>query len=125
MATYTLPERNSGPTVADLEGKLLAIEPSKVAVEPTKYGEKLLARARVIEIHPNGTWNEIDDDMLFAQQVIVEELERTLKNEAGYLVGRLIRPGKAWLLEAPDPDELELVDKVMSDIDVANVDEAF
>jgi hypothetical protein len=74
MARYTLPEPgNSRPTVESLEGRLLAIEPSKVAVEPTKFGEKLVARARVVEIRSDGTWDEVDDDFLFAQMVLVED----------------------------------------------------
>jgi hypothetical protein len=124
MASYTLPEPgNSRPTVESLEGRLLAVEPSKVAVEPTKFGEKLVARARVIEIHSDGTWDEVDDDFLFAQMVLVEDLQRVLEKQAGWLVARVIRPAKAWLFEAPEPDELELVDKVMDDI--TRVDEAF
>jgi hypothetical protein len=124
MARYTLPEPgNSRPTVESLEGRLLAIEPSKVAVEPTKFGEKLVARARVVEIRSDGTWDEVDDDFLFAQMVLVEDLERLLEKQSGWLVARIIRPAKAWLFEPPELDELELVDKVMDDI--TRVDEAF
>jgi hypothetical protein len=53
---------------------------------------------------------------MFAQQVLVEELQRTLEKQAGWLVARVIRPSKAWLFELPDDDELELVDRVMADI---------
>jgi hypothetical protein len=124
MAEYTLPAPgNSRPTVESLEGRLLAIEPSDVNERPTRFGDKLIARARVAAINSDGSTEEVDDDFMFAQMVLVEELQRVLKKQQGWLVARIIRPGKAWLFEAPEADELDLVDKVMADITVG--DEAF
>jgi hypothetical protein len=116
MPSYTLPEpRSTGPTVEDLKDRLLAIEPLDVAVRPTKYGEKLVAHARVVAINADGSWEDLGD-VRFAQMVLAEELQRVLENQAGWLVARVIRPNKAWLFEPPDDSERDLVDKVMADI---------
>jgi hypothetical protein len=102
-----------GPKVSDLEGLLLAFQPKDAAVEDTRYGEKLVATARVVQINADGTTIELGESR-FAQQVLAEDLQAVLDNKEGWLVGRVIRPDRAWLFEAPKRDELPLVDKVMA-----------
>jgi hypothetical protein len=116
MTGYRLPEPpNSGPKVEDLKGRLLAIEPLDVALRETKYGEKLVATARVVGINPDGSWEGLGD-VRFAQQVLAEDLQRVLDDQAGWLVARVIRPNRAWLFEPPEDGERGLVEKVMADI---------
>jgi hypothetical protein len=114
MASYKLPEpRNMGPKVEDLKGLLLAIQPSEVGVRETKYGEKLVATARVVQINLDGSTEDLGETR-FAQQVLAEDLQAVLDNGHGWLVGRVIRPDRAWLFEPPDESELELIDEVMA-----------
>ena len=119
MTGYKFPEpRNMGPKVEDLRGLLLAIHPSQVGQSETRFGEKLVATARVVQINHDGTFEELGETR-FAQQVLAEDLQDVLENGAGWLVGRVIRPAKAWLFEPPGESEHELIDDVMKDIAAA------
>jgi hypothetical protein len=120
MTGYRLPEpRNLGPKPEDLKGLLCAFEPSNASVQETKYGVKLVATTRVVQINHDGTWEDLGEAR-FAQQVLAEDLQMVLENGHGWLVGRVIRPDRAWLFEPPGESELELVDEVMSALTTAN-----
>jgi hypothetical protein len=114
MSSYKFPgPRNMGPKPEDLKGLLLAFEPSDASVQETKFGEKLVATARVVQINLDGSTEDLGETR-FAQQVLAEDLQAVLDNGHGWLVGRVIRPDRAWLFEPPDESELELIDEVMA-----------
>jgi hypothetical protein len=102
-----------GPKPDDLKGLLVAFEPSDASVQETKFGEKLVATARVVQINLDGTTEDLGEAR-FAQQVLAEDLQAVLDNGHGWLVGRVIRPDRAWLFEPPGESELELIDEVMA-----------
>jgi hypothetical protein len=116
MAVYKFPEpKNVGPKVSDLEGRLLAIQPTDVRTRETKFGEKLVATARVVELKHDGTTEELGETQ-FPQEVLAEDLQRILENGAGWLVARVIRPDRAWLFEPPGQSEVEVIDELMAKI---------
>jgi hypothetical protein len=104
-----------GPKVSDLEGKLLAIKPSDASVRDGKFGERLVATARVVEIKHDGTSEELGETQ-FPQQVLAEDLQHVLENGAGWLVARVIRPDRAWLFEPPGESERPIIDEVMAKV---------
>jgi hypothetical protein len=108
-----------GPKVEDLKGLLLAIQPSEVGVRETKYGEKLVATARVVQINHDSTWEDLGETR-FAQEVLSEDLQAVLENGAGWLVGRVVRPNRAWLFEPPGESEIPAIDEAMAAITAAD-----
>jgi hypothetical protein len=113
MASYKFPEpAATGPKVADLEDKLVAVLPTDVGMRETKYGDKLVATARVVEIETDGTIIELGETR-FAQEVLAEVLQAA-HGTGEWIVGRIVKPNRAWLFAAPKRDEHELIATAMA-----------
>ncbi len=92
--------------------EVLVLYPKESGPKRTKDGERdcVVADVRVLDYDRK----ELSDPVecwLF-QQVLIEATKDDL---GGIVVGRLIRPGRAYLLDPPHPGELEVLDALLAD----------
>lgn len=101
------PESTGGPMVADLVDKDLALFPIEVGQFETKIGDR-----PGIKVHVYDLTGEDPEDLgraLMFQEVLLDELSKSLGE---WTVGRIVKPGKAYLLRPPE--DIELVTELMA-----------
>ena len=121
MGTFKVPPPSSpgGIPVADLVGRLIAVWPLREDIYDTKNGKKPGFRVHIFEIILNG---DIIADLvdlgetIFWQDVLLERM-RFHDPKDGWYVCRIIRPGKAYIPELPEPHEVELLPKATDMLD--------
>lgn len=113
-------------TVAGLVDKLVAFWPLAEGRYETKLGVKAGFRVDVAEIETErGQLMNVTrlGEIVIFQEVLLEKIrEHGPGSENGWLVGRLIRPGKAYLIDPPDDDELPLIEQAVDVLDEPDSD---
>jgi hypothetical protein len=104
------------PSLAnDLIDKLVAFEPMREETVDTKLGPSDAVIARVVEVADDGTFSDLGEHPIF--WMVVRRQLVAGKEDAPWVVGRLIRAGQAYRLEAPTVSEMDLFAKVLSKVD--------
>jgi hypothetical protein len=124
---YKVPEKSGGgATAAGLVDKLIAILPIEEDVFDTKMGKRPGYRVKLYEIQLNGA-TVVDlvgpTETTFFQMVLVDKL-RYHEPKTDWLVGRIVKPNKAFLLDPPRDDEIAGVEAAIEKLDVIAADDA-
>ena len=104
------------PTLGtDLLDQLVAFKPLREEVIDTKLGESEAVIARVVQVYENGASVDHGEAPIFWTYVRRQLLLG--KEEARWVVGRLVKSGQAFRLEPPTEEEKALFAKVLSQVD--------
>jgi hypothetical protein len=104
------------PTLAsDLLDQLVAFEPLRQEVIDTKLGPSEAVIARVIEVAGDGSFVDHGECPVFWNYVRRQLLLG--KEDARWVVGRLVKGGQAFRLESPTDEEQAIFAKVLAQID--------
>jgi len=104
------------PTLAsDLLDQLVAFEPLRQEVVDTKLGASEAVIARVIQVDDDGSFVDHGDCPVFWNYVRRQLLLG--KEDARWVVGRLVKSGQAFRLESLTEEESDLFAKVLSQVD--------
>jgi hypothetical protein len=98
----------------DLIDQLVAFEPLREEVVDTKLGQSDAVFARVVEVTPDGSFVDHGEHPIFWMYVRRQLIAGM--DEARWVVGRLVKSGQAYRIEAPAEAEHELFTKVLSKI---------
>jgi hypothetical protein len=102
---------------ADLLGELVAFEPGDEETIETTIGPSEAVMARVVVIHDDGTFSDLGENPVF--WTIVRRQLLTGKEEAPWVVGRVVKPGQALRLQPPTDAEQSAIAKVLAKVQAA------
>lgn len=104
------------PTLAsDLLDQLVAFEPMRQEVVETKHGANEAVIARVIQLDDDGGFIDHGECPIFWNYVRRQLQDG--KEIARWVVGRLVKSGQAFRLEAPTEEESEIFVKVLGQVE--------
>lgn len=104
------------PTLAtDLLDQLVAFEPLRQEVVDTKLGASEAVIARVIHVEDDGSFIDHGECPIF-WNFVRRQLLLGMES-APWVIGRLVKSGQAFRLDAPTEKEQALVAEVLSQVD--------
>lgn len=118
MARYKVPDPSNpgGPSAASLLGKIVAVVPLTEGDFDTRNGRRPGYRVALHEIIvSDGRLVDVVDlgETTFFQDVLLEKCRYHDPTLDGYLIGRIVKPNRAYLLDPPTAAELPLVEKAV------------
>lgn len=108
-------EAQTSTVAEELENVLLAIRPGRVVKEDGQFGIRNVTLAEVWTLD-NGEVAMYGDEVPVRWQVVQRQLQRATA-EAPWIVGTLIKSGRAYLLQPPTPGERAEIAEAITVID--------